>query len=84
MTEADKVYDYEGNCGDLKIHAMQYTVSGSSETITVSDMTSIKHVHCYINGTEATALDVTISGNEITTAGHSSGDETWDLYVVGI
>ncbi len=76
--------EYEGCVGDLKIKVVKVSVTSSSDTITFDDMTSVKFVHAYISGTEDTALDVTISNNVITTAGHSSGTEVWDMLVIGI
>ena len=76
--------EYEGCVGDLKLKVCKFSVTATTDTYSFGDMTSIKFVHAYVNGTEATALDLTISNNQLTFAGHSSGTETWDVLVLGI
>lgn len=83
MAAATEVRDETIEVGDLKIHVGQWTVTASTNTITFSDMSNIRYARAYVNGTEETDLALSLSSNVLTTAGHSSGSETWDILVIG-
>ena len=68
---------------NIKLKILTASVTATTDTITIEDMNSIVFCHAVVSGTEATALDVTLSTNTITTAGHTSGTETWILLVIG-
>lgn len=76
--------NYGEATGDMKFKVITADVTSATDTITITDMRTIYYVHAYVSGTEATALDVTISNNIITTAGWSSSTETWILFIGGI
>jgi len=68
----------------LKLKVIEASVTATSNTITITDMTTIRAAFAYVSGTEATLLDLGIATNVITTAGHTSGTETWIITVIGI
>lgn len=70
--------------GDMKFKVITASVTATDDTITITDMRTIYYVRAIVSGTEATALDVSISNNIITTAGYTSGTETWIIFVAGI
>ncbi len=69
--------------GDGLVMIISASVTATSNTITIPEMTTVNYVRAIVSGTEETDLAVTISTNTITTAGHNSGTESWILEVWG-
>jgi hypothetical protein len=67
----------------IKIKVIDASVTATSNTITVADMTTVLDVRATASGTPGTLKACTFSTNVITTDGHITGTETWRLIVFG-
>lgn len=70
--------------GGMKMKMIEVEVTSATDTITLSDFTTIKDAKACIAGTPETLIACTFSGNVITTTGWSSGTEDWVIEVYGV